>query len=204
MALPTQWSFAEQAAEQHGQTVDRADWRVLMSWHLAETRDQAIQESALGLQRWHNDYNVKVLGRPGAEPMSDAYAAAEAIANGDPTSGAGAGIIGTPDDAIERIRALRDIVGGFGVVLGFAHDWANREATLRSWELFARYVVPEINGYIRPMRDSADYVTSNKDALMAGAVGAIMEAIGKHKGATEAAAETARLIANAGPPSPVR
>ena len=130
-----------------------------MSWHLAETRDQAIQESALGLQRWHNDYNVKVLGRPGAEPMPDAYEAAEAIANGDPTSGAGAGIIGTPDDAIERIRALRDIVGGFGVVLGFAHDWANREATLRSWELFARYVVPEINGYLRPMRDSADYVT---------------------------------------------
>jgi limonene 1,2-monooxygenase len=204
MALPTQWSFAEQAAEEHGQTVDRANWRVLMSWHLAETRDQAIQECALGLQRWHNEYNVKVLGRPGAEIMPDAFAMAEAIANGDPTSGAGAGIIGTPDDAIERIRALQDIVGGFGVVLGFAHDWANREATLRSWELFARYVVPEINGYLRPMRDSADYVTANKGELMAGAVGAIMEAIGKHKGATEAAAETARLIANAGPPSPVR
>jgi limonene 1,2-monooxygenase len=204
MALPTQWSFAEQAAKEHGQTVDRADWRVLMSWHLAETRDQAIQESALGLQRWHNDYNVKVLGRPGAEPMPDAYEAAEAIANGDPTSGAGAGIIGTPDDAIERIRALRDIVGGFGVVLGFAHDWANREATLRSWDLFARYVIPEINGYLRPMRESAEYVTENKGELMAGAVGAIMEAIGKHKGATEAAAETARLVANAGPPSPVR
>jgi limonene 1,2-monooxygenase len=136
--------------------------------------------------------------------MPDAYEAAEAIANGDPTSGAGAGIIGTPDDAIERIRALRDIVGGFGVVLGFAHDWASREATLRSWELFARYVVPEINGYLRPMRDSAEYVSSNKGELMAGAVGAIMEAIGKHKGAAEAAAETARLVANAGPPSPVR
>ena len=42
MALPTQWSFAEEAAEEHGQTVDRADWRVLMAWHLAETHEQAI------------------------------------------------------------------------------------------------------------------------------------------------------------------
>jgi hypothetical protein len=65
-------------------------------------------------------------------------------------------------------------------------------------------VVPEINGYLRPMRDSAEYVSSNKGELMAGAVGAIMEAIGKHEGAREAAAETARLVANAGPPSPVR
>jgi limonene 1,2-monooxygenase len=105
---------------------------------------------------------------------------------------------------VAMIRQLQETTGGFGVVLGFAHDWANREATLRSWELFARYVVPEINGYLRPMRDSAEYVTNNKSELMAGAVGAIMEAIGKHKGAAEAAAETARLVANAGPPSPVR
>ena len=54
------------------------------------------------------------------------------------------------------------------------------------------------------MQASAEYVEANKGELMAGAVGAIMEAIGKHQGATEAATETARLIANAGPPSPVR
>jgi limonene 1,2-monooxygenase len=28
-------------------------------------------------------------------------------------------------------------------VLGFAHDWANTEATKRSWDLVARYVMPE-------------------------------------------------------------
>ena len=64
-ALPTQWSFAEEAAAQHGQTVDRKDWRVLMSWHLAETKEQARREAVHGLQRWHNEYNVDVLGRPG-------------------------------------------------------------------------------------------------------------------------------------------
>jgi limonene 1,2-monooxygenase len=65
-ALPTQWGFAEEAAAKHGQTVDRRDWRVLMSWHIAETREQARNESVLGLHRWHNEYNVRVLGRPGA------------------------------------------------------------------------------------------------------------------------------------------
>ena len=40
-ALATQWSFAEDSARKHGNTVDRRDWRVLLSWHIAETREQA-------------------------------------------------------------------------------------------------------------------------------------------------------------------
>src|SRR5277367_6728193 len=49
MALPTQWSFAEDAAKQHGQTVDRKDWRVVMVWHLAETREEARAQAGEGL-----------------------------------------------------------------------------------------------------------------------------------------------------------
>src|SRR5882724_9229606 len=45
-ALPTQWRFAEAAAAQHGQTVDRTHWRVLLSWHIAETRDKAPWRAA--------------------------------------------------------------------------------------------------------------------------------------------------------------
>ena len=41
MALPTQWGFAEDAAKKAGTTVSRSDWRVLLSWHIAETREQA-------------------------------------------------------------------------------------------------------------------------------------------------------------------
>ncbi len=74
-ALPTQWAFAEEAAAKHGSVVDRRDWRVLMSWHLAETREQAREEAVLGLQKWHNEYNVRVLGRPGAERVEDAVGA---------------------------------------------------------------------------------------------------------------------------------
>jgi limonene 1,2-monooxygenase len=55
MALPTQWGFAEDAAKKAGTTVSRSDWRVLLSWHIAETREQAMREAGPGLMRWHND-----------------------------------------------------------------------------------------------------------------------------------------------------
>ena len=65
-ALPTQWSFAEAAAAKHGQTVDRKNWRVLLSWHIAETREQARAEAREGLFRHHNEYITATLQRPGA------------------------------------------------------------------------------------------------------------------------------------------
>jgi limonene 1,2-monooxygenase len=50
-ALPTQWSFAEDAAQKAGTTVDRKNWRVLLSWHIAETREKARAEARDGLLR---------------------------------------------------------------------------------------------------------------------------------------------------------
>ena len=88
------------------------------------------------------------------------------MGNGSP--GAGAGVIGTPDDLVAAIRHLQEITGGFGVVLGFAHDWANREATMRSWELVARYVIPELNGYTAGLRESQEYLNRHQAELMAG------------------------------------
>ncbi len=161
-ALPTQWRFAEDAAATHGRTVSRRDWRVLMSWHIAETREQARQEAHLGLQRWHNDYNVGVLGRPGAVRHENPWELLDTVAGG---SSAGNAVVGTPDDLVAAIRRLYETTGGFGVVLGFAHDWANVEASKRSWDLVARYVMPEINGQLRNLRSSARFVTERHDLI---------------------------------------
>src|SRR5439155_34990 len=62
-ALPTQWGFAESAAKKHGTKVDRKEWRVLLSWHIAETREKAIAEARHGLMRHHNEYVVGTLQR---------------------------------------------------------------------------------------------------------------------------------------------
>jgi limonene 1,2-monooxygenase len=195
-ALPTQWGFAEESAAQHGQTVDRRNWRVLMSWHIAETREQARKEAVHGLQRWHNEYNVRVLGRPGALHVENEWDLMDQITAGG-AQGGGAAVVGTPDDLVAAIRNLQDITGGFGVVLGFAHDWADREATMRSWELIARYVVPEINGWVRPQQASAQYVAGRKDELMAGASAAVMSKIMGHQGAAQAMATTMANMAKA-------
>ncbi len=195
-ALPTQWGFAEEAAATHGQTVDRANWRVLMAFHLAETQEQARREALYGLQRWHNEYNVDTLGRPGAVAVDDAEELMERTTSGG-AEGAGAAVVGTPDDMVAAIRKLQDTTGGFGVVLGFAHDWANREATLRSWELFARYVIPELNGYTAGIRESQQYLHDNNAELMAGAGRAVMSKIMAHEGAAKAMATTMEQAAKA-------
>ena len=192
-ALPTQWSFAEDAAAKHGQTVDRKNWRVLMSWHLAESKKQAEDEARDGLQRWHNEYNVRVLGRPGAKRVEDAdELLGQTVGRG--AEGTGAAVVGTPDELVAAIRNLQEVTGGFGVVLGFAHDWANREATLRSWELFARFVAPEINGYTRSQRESADYLHENQQNLMAGASAAVMAKIQQDPKAAAAMAVTIKQM----------
>ncbi len=183
-ALPTQWGFAEQAAAEHGQSVDRKNWRVLMAFHLAESREQARNEAVDGLHRWHNEYNVWTLGRPNATHVDDKWELLEQTTGG--AAGAGAGVIGTPDDLVAAIRHLQDITGGFGVVLGFAHDWANREATLRSWELLARYVIPELNGYTAGLRESQEYLNRHQAELMAGASAAVVSKILAHEGAAAA------------------
>jgi limonene 1,2-monooxygenase len=179
VALPTQWSFAEDAASQNGMRADRSQWRVLMSWHLAESQDEARAEAVDGLQRWHNDYNVGVLGRPDAAYFDDKWKLLEQTVSG-------AAVIGTPDQMCEAIQNMIDVTGGFGSVMGFAHDWANPEATKRSWDLFARKVIPEFNGMLAPMRRSAMRVHNDKDALMASAGAAIMAQIKQDQRASEA------------------
>ncbi len=196
-ALPTQWSFAEESAKKHGQSVDRADWRVVLSWHLAESTEQARKEAVDGLQRWHNEYTVGVLGRPGSERVEDRWDLLDRVSAGASTSGAGAAVVGTPDELVKTIRAVQESAGGFGVVLGFAHDWANREATFRSWDLFARYVIPELNGMLDSLRESADFVGARKVGLMQGVTKAVMEQIARNPRAAEALGVTLRQGAGA-------
>jgi limonene 1,2-monooxygenase len=188
-ALPTQWTFAEKAAAQHGTSMSRDDWRVLCSFHLAESRQQAQNEAVDGLARWHNEYNVDVLARPGSVRVEDKWALLHAVA-GDQAPEASTTVIGTPQDMIAMIHRLVETTGGFGCLLGFVHDWAGREQTFRSWELFARFVVPEINGLLRSMRNSAAHVIANQATLMKGASDAIVSAIRAEPGAMEEFAVT--------------
>ena len=180
-ALPTQWGFAEDAAKKHGTVVDRKNWRVLLSWHIAETREEARRQARDGLFHHHNEYVHGTLQRPGGKPFKDPDQAVDLTA-----FGAGAvATIGTPDDLVARIKAVLAISGGFGTVVGFVHDWASPENTFRSWDMVARYVVPEINGYLRELRQSRDFVATNR-AYFDRAKEAVMSKIEANPAAAEA------------------
>ncbi|HWS76492.1 MAG TPA: LLM class flavin-dependent oxidoreductase [Quisquiliibacterium sp.] len=180
-ALKTQWSFAEESARKHGNTVDRKDWRVLMSWHIAETREQARREAGEGLMRWNNEYVHGTLKRPGSVSFDTPDQAVDATA----FSPGASSVIGTPDDLVDAIRRLVELTGGFGTVIGFVHDWANRENTMRSWDLVARYVIPEVNDMLRQYRESRLYVVENREVFER-AGQAVLTKIMEHQGASEA------------------
>lgn len=190
--LSTQWSFAEESARKHGNTVDRKNWRIVMMWHIAETREKAIEEARDGLYRWHNEYNVGTLMRPGVEAFKDPDEAIELTGFAD---GATA-VIGTPDDLVQRLRDLQQLTGGFGTVIGFVHDWASRENTRKSWDLVARYVVPEMNGLLDAYRESREYVVEHRDSFER-AGQAILAKIKENPRAAEA------LKQSAGPNTPL-
>jgi limonene 1,2-monooxygenase len=181
LSLATQWSFAEQAAKKANTTVDRKNWRVLLSWHIAETREKAREEAKHGLLRWHNEYITGTLQRPGSEPFGSPDEAVDKTAFMD----GAASVIGTPDDLVKMIKSVYDKSGGFGTVVGFVHDWANIENTFRSWDLVARYVIPEINGYVSKLRESQTFLIENR-GVFERAGQAIMAKIMENEAAAEA------------------
>jgi limonene 1,2-monooxygenase len=157
-ALPTQWGFAEESAKKHGNTVDRKNWRILLSWHIAETREKAREEAGAGLMRHNNEYTVGTLA--GGEGVI--YKTPDDAVDGVAFAEVSTAVIGTPDDLVARIRQMLELTGGFGTVIGFVHDWANRENTARSWDMVARYVIPEVNGMLDEYRESNKFVIENR------------------------------------------
>ena len=55
-----------------------------------------------------------------------------------------------------------EVSGGVGIIVGFVHDWANPENSRRSWDMVARYVIPEINGHIAKLRESNKFLIENR------------------------------------------
>jgi limonene 1,2-monooxygenase len=125
------------------------------------------------------------LQRPGAKAFKNTDEAIEKTAYSE----AAAATIGTPDDLVARIRSVLEVSGGFGTVVGFVHDWANPENTARSWDMVARYVVPEINGYLAGLRRSQHFVATER-AVFDRAKEAIMAKVYENEAAVAALAVT--------------
>jgi limonene 1,2-monooxygenase len=164
--MADQWKIAEDEAARNGQTVRRDEWRLVLPIHIAETRKEAFDDVRAGYEHWQAGYFQETLGQPGGEGSTDIEAVAAR----------GGAIVGTPEDAIEAIYRLDELSGGFGGVLGMAHECANREKTLRSYELWARYVAPHFQGSAVAPNANRDWVSGNRKTIFAPRQTAVLKA----------------------------
>ncbi|PRZ40621.1 limonene 1,2-monooxygenase [Antricoccus suffuscus] len=139
-ALALHWDVMEERAETYGVTVDRDAWRLVGIMHIAETREQAYKDVEFGIEQWFN-YFQKIAAFP--QMGVEGHNLKEMI---DFVNEAGVGVIGTVEDAKAQVEKLKNQSKGFGTMLLMAHEWANPEATRRSYELIAQHVMPQFQG----------------------------------------------------------
>ena len=163
------WTIAEDSAAEHGQEVRREDWRLVLPVHLAESRQEARAEARLGAGRYLREYSE---GTNGRRPLFDGPL--EKVI--DFMADAGHWIVGTPDDCIEGIKRLDEQSGGYGGFLVQTVDWAPRDKMLHSYELLARYVMPQFQGSVLSTAASNRWARERRDTLMAGRTSAIERA----------------------------
>ncbi|MCZ2816372.1 LLM class flavin-dependent oxidoreductase [Modestobacter sp. VKM Ac-2984] len=139
-ALAHHWSVVEERAAAHGQTASRQDWRLVGLMHVAETREQAYRDVQFGIETWFRYFQKTAAFPQMAVEGGDAKEMIDFI------NEAGIGAIGTVEDARAQVQRLWDQSGGFGCMLLLGHEWADPEATKRSWELIAQHVMPHFQG----------------------------------------------------------
>lgn len=170
-AMAKQWEIAEETAAKHGQTVDRKKWRIVVTAHVAEEDEQALREVHTGERRETVTYFEDTLGRPPGrqdDPLREGVKM-------------GSTLVGSPETVAKGIRRLLEYSnGGFGGILFRAHEWANREQTLRSYELFARYVMPQFQGSVDMIERSNAFVRANRSRVVGGTVEAVRRAFTDH------------------------
>jgi limonene 1,2-monooxygenase len=159
--LQNLWAIAEESAAEHGQEVRREDWRLVLPVHLAESRQEARAEARLGAGRYLREYSE---GTNGRRPVFDGPL--DKVI--DFMADAGFWIVGTPDDCIAGIKRLEERSGGYGGFLVQTIDWAPRDKMLHSYELLARYVMPQFQGSVASTAASNRWASERRDILVAG------------------------------------
>jgi len=171
-ALAMNWQICTDKAAEHGREVERSAWRLVGPVHIAETREKARENVRFGLQNWLR-YFLEVAALPLAPPGSVDNAI-------DTLIGSGLAVIGDPSDAIAQLERLEKQSGGFGCFLHMAHNWADWAETKRSYELFARYVMPRFQRTNQNREQSMSWAAQNRPTFIGAMGNAINAEIQKH------------------------
>ena len=160
-AFERTWSWVEEASAESGRPVDRGEWRVVVPIHIAESREEAFSDVAEGYRQRAYFGDRLNHDLPAGNPLLGAIGGTSLEEQAEH----GGAIIGTPDDAVSQIRVLQERSGGLGGILGLAHEWTSTDKLNRSFELFARYVVPRFQGQMETIESNRNWIEGNLDMV---------------------------------------
>ncbi len=142
------WEAVEEGARRTGRTADRNEWRMVREVFVAQTDAEAWKLSVEGpMGRMMGEYFLPLLSNFGFleflkhDPdVPDSDVTVEYCARHN-------WLIGSPSTVQEKIEAVYDDVGGFGMLLVFCFDYsANPEAWHESLGLLAKEIAPKLKG----------------------------------------------------------
>jgi limonene 1,2-monooxygenase len=166
-ALANQWKIGEETAARHGKTMHRKNWKLVVNVHVADDDEEAMRQVKRAERHETVTYFEETLGRPPGrsdDPLTEGVKM-------------GTTLVGSVDTVVRGIHKLQELSGGgFGGLLFRAHEWANREQTLKSYELFARYVMPRFQGAADMPRGSNEWARENRRTIFSPNVEAIRQA----------------------------
>jgi|TARA_B110001469_G_scaffold108690_1_gene109450 limonene 1,2-monooxygenase len=170
-SLAANWKIAQDVAQDHGQVVNRSDWRLVGPVHVAETREKARENMRFGLDKWIT-YISKVAALPLAPPPG-----VDAV---DHMIDSGFAVIGTPDDYVAHVDRLVQESGGFGAFLHLETPWADWAERRRSYELIARHAIPKINKLNDARLSSESWLRENNEMFRGTLQAAIKAKVDEH------------------------
>jgi limonene 1,2-monooxygenase len=148
-SLRDSWRKVEETAARYGTTVHRRDFRAMKFVHLAETRQQAL-----------DDCRERMPSFTGLGLMGVSLNGTDRSRLPELSVQVGGSIIGTTHDAIQAIESLLHGSGGFGGFLIAMYGVVARERMIHSFELFARHVMPHFQGTFATMQANREWVVA--------------------------------------------
>ena len=152
--IARQWPVIEEGAVSAGRTPDRGEWRIARHVFVGDTTESAREGAmeSFGKAFYHlEQFRAEAVA---AKAKGKAPATDEESRGGDEAKAGSprtldsmmenVWIVGDPDECAEKIRALYELVGGFGYVLSVTYDPDDHSLMKRSVELLATEVAPRI------------------------------------------------------------
>ncbi|MFM9942936.1 MAG: LLM class flavin-dependent oxidoreductase [Hyphomicrobiaceae bacterium] len=166
-ALSEQWKIAEVEAAKHGRKMDRKQWSLVVNMHCAEDDEEALAQVRKGERVETISYFEETLGRPAGradDPLREGVKM-------------GTTLVGSPETIARGIRHLIELSrGGCGGFMFRAHEWANASNTKKSFELFARWVMPQFQGSVDSIIASQNWTKERRKDIFVPSIKAVEKA----------------------------